>query len=181
MDVIDDEHINKDAHLPTTDDDLKDDLHGKVNIIEYHKLKQVKNIDDILKNDCCIFLIENTMRKNPPVGHWTCIMKRKERDGSYTLSYFDSYGRKPDYKGYAQKNNGQITRLMVNSPYNLEYNPLNVQSKGYATCGRHCVVRLIYKDRPLKEYMQFMKFFKNRKNGIGDDELVTYITENISH
>lgn len=174
-----DQFIQKQSHMATTDDDLKNELHGHTNIIQYHQLKKVKNIDDILINNCCIFLIENTMHTNPPVGHWTCIMKRKEKDGTYTLSYFDSYGRKPDYKGYKQKNNGQITRLMMKSPYNLEYNPLDVQSAGYATCGRQCIVRLIFKDKPLSQYIKFMKFFKHRGKGTGNDELVTYITGNI--
>ena len=65
---------------------------------------------------------------------------------------------------------------MYYSPYKLEYQPYDFQSKGYATCGRHCIVRLIFKDRPLRDYIKFMKTFKGR-----DDEIVTLITGGIQH
>jgi hypothetical protein len=162
-----DKQIERWAHGATTDEDLLKVV--KTNIIPYSKLKNVKKIDDILINNSCIFLIENTMGNN--VGHWVCIVKRPQDN---TLSYFDSYGRLPDY--YKQKDPiPEISRLMYYSPYKLEYNSHDYQSKGYATCGRHCIVRIIMKDEPLSNYYKLMKTFKN------DDELVTFLTSMIQH
>lgn len=163
-----DKQINRWAHKATTDHDLLSLI--KTNVIPYSDLKHVKKIEDILVNGSCIFLIENTMGNG--IGHWVCICLRKK---DKTLSYFDSYGRKPDY--YKQKDPiPEISRLMYYSPYKLEYQPYDFQSKGYATCGRHCIVRLIFKDRPLRDYIKFMKTFKGR-----DDEIVTLITGGIQH
>jgi len=134
------------------------------NVLRYSKLKNVNNIDDILKNDSVVILIEND---KSDVGHWVCIVKRNN-----TLSFFDSYGRPPDPDMYLDGAHTYpyLSKLLLDSPYELEYSEYDYQKSGVSTCGRHVIVRIIMKDKSLEDYHKFMTSFKN------DDALVSTIT-----
>ena len=136
------------------------------NIIGYSMLKNIVNIDDILYNDTCIILYETT--NNDKVGHWVCLCKRNN-----TLSFFDSYGRIPDDIKYNVQE-PYLSLLLYNSPYNLEYSEHNYQlQKNSATCGYHCIVRILFKNKSLAYYQKFMSQFNNQ------DDLVIAITNMI--
>jgi len=134
----------------------------RTNIIVYGNLRKYKKIDDIFVNDSAIILYENTAGN---IGHWTCLVKRYN-----TISYFDSYGKIPDHPRYLKGKYPYLTRLLYDSPYKLEYNEFNYQRAGVATCGHHCIVRILFKNNSLEEYQNFMSKFKN------DDEVVTAIS-----
>ena len=154
--------INRLQHYPISDNDILKVL--DTNVIKYSNLQYVKKIDDILRNDSLVILIESN---NSPVGHWVCIVKHNN-----TLSYFDSYGRPPDPDIYLDGGNTDpyLSKLLLDSPYDLEYNEYDYQARGVSTCGRHCIVRIIMKDKSLEDYNEFMRSFKD------DDALVSAIT-----
>ncbi len=93
----------------------------------------------------------------------------------------DSYGDKPDEifkyipKKIRQKYNftgkPYLSKLLINSPYKIEYNEIQGQKdgEGIATCGRHCIFRILLKDLPLETYQAIMQMFDG-------DELVTKLT-----
>lgn len=148
------------THLPTSDKYILSKI--KTNIIVYSKLKNYKNIDDIFINNSCIILY-NEKRL---IGHWVAIIKRQN-----TISYFDSYGRIPDHPYYEGTEFPYLSMLLLKCKYILEYNECNLQKSNTSTCGHHCIVRILFKDKPLSEYHNFMKKFKN------DDDLVTFISK----
>lgn len=71
--------------------DITNSLNGKCNIIMYEDLRNVDNIEDVLINDCCIILYQNTKNN----GHWVVLNKRYS-DETPIFEFFDSYGGAPD-------------------------------------------------------------------------------------
>jgi hypothetical protein len=159
--------INRLERKPISDIDILKTI--RTRIIKYSQLKIFRHIDDIFINGSFVILIENPSSN---VGHWVCVVKRGVGKNAI-ISYFDSYGRKPDPPLYLGCGIPYLTRLLLNSGYVVEYNKHNYQGRGTSTCGRHCIVRIIMKDKPLSDYRQFMNMFKN------DDKLVTAITSMI--
>jgi hypothetical protein len=154
------EHIQKMTRMPTSDKYILSKI--KTNIIANSDLELVDDIDELFENDSFIVLYENTAGD---VGHWVAVVRRGD-----TLSYFDSYGRKPDFPKYIGNKYPHLSRLLYNSRYNLEYNEKNLQEKNRATCGHHAIVRILFKNEPLADYHKFMEKFDN------DDEIVTAIS-----
>ena len=74
---------------PLSDKNIFDKLNGRTNIIMYNQLNNVKNIDDILKDNSVVILFEN----RPKRGHWVCLIKYfNKKRGRWTIEFFDSYG-----------------------------------------------------------------------------------------
>ena len=149
---------------PLSDGDILAILGTRV--IRYEELKNYSNIDDVLKNNSLVLLINN---KAGPIGHWVCLVKRGK-----VLSYFDSAGRAPDPPEYNIKN-PYLSKLLYKSPYELEYSEKRYQKRLTSTCGRHVILRIIMKDRPLSEYQHLMNKFKNKDDFVS---AVTYFMGN---
>jgi hypothetical protein len=102
------------------------------------------------------------------------------------VEYFDSYGGKVDNplnwincktRKALGSNNCLLTNMLDECPYDVIYNPIVYQSKSpkIATCGRHCVFRilnLLKKNMDLEGYYSFMKREK-KKTGLNYDKLVS--------
>lgn len=152
---------------------------GKVKIVRYQDLYKYKNIDDLLKPyNACIILIET--QEN--FGHWTALLKYKQ-DGRWTVEHFDSYGLSPDdelkfvpdsMKRKLGEDHPKLTEFLYKSPYKVVYNKYKLQElkKGVNTCGRWCGLRVVFKDIPLKK---FIEAFKNSKR-MSPDEWVVALT-----
>lgn len=147
--------------LPTSNEYILSKI--KTRIINYNDLKYFNNIDDVFINNSFIIFYPN---KHSNVGHWCCCIKRNN-----TISYFDSYGLPPTDR-YLNGGFPYLSKLLLKSPYTLEYSEVDYQLKksGVSSCGHHCIVRILFKDRPLEEYQNFMDTFDN------DDEVVTAIS-----
>lgn len=156
-------HLDKSIMKPISDRYILSKLN--TNVVLYDDLKNYNNIDDALINNSLIILYSNYPS---PVGHWCCVVKRGR-----TLSYFDSFGRKPDNKKKLNGSYPYLSALLLNSNYDLEYNEYDFQSKETSTCGHHCIVRILFKNNSLEEYQKFMSQFNN------DDEVVTAISQMI--
>ncbi len=146
-------------HAPTTDKDLLKAVDTK--ITPYTKLKNIKKIDDIIKNDAAIIFYDHTAGN---IGHWCCLTKRGN-----LIEFFDPYGRNIDSPRYMHGRPQYLKNLLRKSKYDVRYNPFDFQGKGTATCGRHVVARILFKDKTLREYKKFM-------DGINDDDLVSFLT-----
>lgn len=153
-------------------------LDGKANVIIYPKLNEYSTIDEVLgPYNACILLFE----AKPKYGHWVCLMKRDN-----IIEFFNSYGGFPDdsldkIPLQFRKKTGQeyplLSLLLLNSPYELEYNEFSFQkkNKNIKTCGRHSVVRLLLKELDIYQYKYLLDMLC-KKTGLNYDELVTLIT-----
>lgn len=163
---------------PLGDSDIRKILGDEIKIISYPQLENYNNIDDIFDSQGRCILLFLTIDET--TGHWLCM--HKEGD---SIHYFDPYGRGVDKdKQWLSKNKlrelNQDKPLLMNllraSGKKVFYNTYEFQEdrKGINTCGRHCTVRLLYKDLDLYKYY---KLIKNSKKT--PDEFVSEITFDI--
>lgn len=155
-------------------------LNKKVNIVTYPELINYKTLDELLgPNEAVIILYETKKRS----GHWTLLFKLDDN----TVEHFDSYGIVPDdelefikesYRNISNQDIPYLSQLLYNSKYNIEYNefPLQEKRKNINTCGRHVVVRLLYRDHDIYEYVNMLTNSTNNP-----DIFVTYFTNLMSN
>jgi hypothetical protein len=160
---------------PLGDDDIREVLGGGVKIFSYPSLAGLRSIDQAFdKEGRCIILFPNA---SPTMGHWCCMIRRDNE-----IDFFDPYGEAPEDQkdGLSEQrleelniDRPYLTRLMRNSGMPIFYNTKDFQSEksNVATCGRHCAVRLLYKDLSLQQYADMIK-----KTGMTPDKFVTGMT-----
>ena len=159
-----------------SDSDIKKIL-PSIKITTYPQLEQMNSIDQLFdRKGRAILFCPNAA---PTVGHWVCMIRRPD-----AIEYFDSYGDKPEgYKkglGEAQKESLNIdepylTRLLRASGLPVYYNTKAFQtSRGdVATCGRHCIARLLYAADSLDDYNKAIQI-----SGMTPDKFVSGLTFN---
>ena len=119
----------------------------------------------------------------PNYGHWICVIKHLDR-----IEFFDPYGEpnlpdeelkliNDDVKNITNQNYPYLSKLLYNSNYPIEYNnyPFQEHNLDIKTCGRHCIVRILFKNLLLDEYYNLMSWL-SINSGLNYDQLVTYIT-----
>lgn len=174
---------------PLSDSQIYDLLEGNVNIVTYEDIHKYSSVEDLLGGfDQCIILF--CTHKN--YGHWTTLFINPT-DGK--LNFFNSYGDlKSKYEGYPdaplklidkkyRKDSYQdypyLSELMINSDYELEYNPYDFQklSNRIKTCGYWCVLRLYCKKMNDVKFNNFvMENCNNLK--ITPDDFVVFVINN---
>jgi hypothetical protein len=159
---------------PLSDVDIRDIL-GNVPIVPYPDLAKMQSIDDVLddKGRAILFFpnVSETM------GHWCCLFEQPKG-----LMFWDPYGDPPE----AQKDGlpaarlealdidrPDLTRLLRASGKPVYYNTREYQKDkaSVATCGRHCVVRLLYQPYGEDKYNSVIK-----SSGLSPDDFVVGLT-----
>lgn len=154
-------------------------LNDKANIVLYPNLYKYNNIDELLQPYGAFVLL---FEAKPKYGHWTCVFKVDNR----TLEFFNPYGGFPDdaleripqdFSLVSNQNHTYLSKLFIESPYNLTYNqyPFQKEEEDIRTCGRHCVVRLLCRQMTLDGYYVFMRQLSQILN-MDFDEIVTILT-----
>ena len=161
---------------PLTGNDIKQLFNNKIKIITYEELTHYNNIDELLHpyNRVCILYV---WKKDPnPYGHWICCF----RNVNNNIEVFDPFGNFVDDflntipKNFRIENNEyykQLSHLLVNSKYDVEYNDKPLQSKHTSTCGKWCAYRMLrnkdtieefhdlFTDNPLQNDKMILKLF----------------------
>lgn len=180
-----DENIENHESIALSNYEINNILNDKTKILTYKALPQFNDINQILepyKNFIMLYM------SRPNYGHWICVIKHPDR-----IEFFDPYGGKntPDeelnmindeVKEITNQNYPYLSQLLYDSNYPIEYNNYKFQEhkKGINTCGRHCIVRVLFKKLLLDDYHDLMTHLCNKLN-MNYDQLVTYITVNINH
>ena len=146
-----------------------------VNIYTYEDILGYQSIESLLgSKDACIILYQ--IQEN--YGHWILLMKHINH-----IEFFDPYAFKPDeelklstynLKMHRGKMIPYLSLLLSKVPYPVHYNKVQLQKykKNVNDCGRHCVVRYIYRNMEISDYVLFIG-----KNNMGDaDFCVSAIT-----
>ena len=61
-------------------DDLYRILENKTNIIDYKKLYNINNIDDVIKDGSCIILYTTGEKEGITFGHWCCVLTNEKKN-----------------------------------------------------------------------------------------------------
>ena len=137
--------------------DIKRMVGGQTNIIAYERLKTYSNLEQVLSPyGSCVLLYQT--REN--YGHWVVLIDR----GNKMLEFYDSYGLAPDEElkldnqFHLRIHGGKITphlgALIQAGGWSVKYNheQLQQQLADINTCGRYCVMRLIYKNLSIRKF-----------------------------
>jgi hypothetical protein len=171
--------LYKEIERPLSGKEIKDFI-PHCSIITYPDLYQYDNLESLFQNkntDCIIILYET----NHNYGHWTMLIDKPDR-----ITFFDSYNNQPDEqfsfipKNFKLENDmiyGYLIQLLLNSDKEIHYNNYKLQSKSknISTCGRHCIVRYMYKYLDDDDYYDMLNFVSS-KSGFSFDEIVTIKT-----
>ena len=157
-----------------SDEDIRKCL-GSTSIFPYPQLKSIQSINDVFDGKGrCMMLILTT---GPTEGHWVAMIKHGDH-----IEYFDPYGHKPDYEKSVipktrlrQLNEAEptLTTLLKSQPMPVIYNTHAFQKMGASmnTCGRHCITRLLYRNKSLEDYDTLI-----RSSGLSPDDFVAGTT-----
>jgi hypothetical protein len=165
--------IAKVKEYPLGDDDIRKLLGNDIKIWNYPQLKEVEDADDLFdEKGRAILLFPNV---SPTSGHWTCLINRPN-----SIDFFDPYGSPPDTDQKDGLSNNRLKQLEIDHPdltqllrasgkpvfYN--HHAFQSSSPSVATCGKHCVVRLLYAPYSLDKYGAIIK-----KSGMSADNFVS--------
>lgn len=158
------EDIEKKLKTPLTDKDV-DFYLGQGHIMKYNELNKITSIYDILPEHKSFKIILLESDKNS--GHWFALLRYNNN-----IEVFNSYGTKIENEfkfipGFIQKmldeNKKALYDLLMNSNNEDEiiYNHDALQStkKDIATCGRWCVMRILYMrdyEYTLEEFLDYI-------------------------
>jgi hypothetical protein len=100
------------------------------------------------------------------VGHWICGWQ--ESDGS--IKHFDAYGKAPNH--YTEEK--PYLNVLEEGPYTYSKHDFQSHNPNMDTCGRHALVRLMFKEYTDAQYAGLV-----HRNGNADEE-VTLMTLHIT-
>lgn len=169
--------------IALSDKDLLRLVHGKASILLYPNLIHYKSIEDVLGPYKATFLL---FCSQPKYGHWCLVFQSDE----HTIEFFNPYGGFPDdslnyidmeFRKKSNQLHTNLSRLLLHSPYQLEYNefPFQKKSADIKTCGRWCVVRLLNRNLNIYEFKDKIDRLK-RKLHLDGDQLVTLLTMKVN-
>ena len=145
--------------IPISDTEISQKLPG-LKIVSYPELANGLPFD---ADGRFMLLYVTDVSKDSQMGHWVCVYKKGN-----AIYYFDSYGNKPD-EPLSWMSQNKRKSLHQYTPYLFQhlkasglpvfYNPFPLQSPAHkiATCGKHCVIRLVHKDLGIDDYAAFLK------------------------
>lgn len=151
------------------------------NIFTLDKVEGAYSIDELLDRLGRGVLFFKTANDN--TGHWIGVLKQ----GGGVVEVYDPYGFKPDdledKLGALKGLNPDISvleDLIKRSGYRMIYNRQKNQSmsRDVATCGRHSVMRLMFRHLNNKQFNDFLKQIR-KEDGINPDDLATGLTMEI--
>jgi len=162
---------------PLSSDQIVKALNGKVKVVTSDQLYKFKTLDELLEpyNRTVILYIWKT---DPSYGHFTCLSKRGD-----VVDYFDPFGKTidsvnrelpKDFKSQNHLDYNYLTRLLLNSPYDIEYNEQPMQDKSSSVCGRYAIAKLALSDLPMDIFQRLFG-----KDTMKNDLLVTAMTREI--
>lgn len=152
--------------------DIQRLVNKPIRFVKYDDLVKMKSYKDLFKGYDCILLLYNDPNINPNVGHWVGL-KRFKND----VNFFDSYGTKPDetLKEISYNYNNELCRLLLDSPYNIHYNPVKLQSDTTQVCGRYVALFFHYCEDNVDDFVKKLEKMAKDK-GITTDQLVVELT-----
>ena len=165
---------------PLSDAVIRAALGNDVKIFTYPELNQLRHIDQCFDTKGRCILLYLTVSNS--AGHWVCMLKK----GS-TIEYFDSYGEPPEQPltelptsklQQLGQTDSTLMMLFKASGYKVYYNtfPFQQDRAGVATCGRHCVARLLYAPKSLEQYYSIVK-----SSGLTPDNFVSGLVYDALH
>lgn len=166
---------------PMDDSEIKHYL-PETPILTYSNLTNYDNLEELLPDNNSYIII--LYQEEPNKGHWVALLKYNDM-----FEYFDSYAHTIDkplewiplgIRKELDQDTKHLTKLLKKSGKKYIYNKTKYQSDNptIATCGRHCVFRILNnKENNLNcdEYKELMEKLKNKMKLNYDEIVSTFI------
>lgn len=159
---------------PTTDEQLKHALRGDVTCMIYQDFAKYSKIEDVFRDSLNVVVVFPVEKYNQ--GHYIAVLYYPDKN---LVSVFDPYGYSleedinlADYLDhYDDRVKFALLTLLENFSGTVQVNrvPFQNKSDAIATCGKHCVMRILY--RHIVDVEDYRKFLKYRN--LTPDEIVT--------
>lgn len=144
----------------------------------YSDFKKVKSIDQLFDRDRNYIFI--MYRSGLLIGHWVVLLRRYNN----IIEFFDSYGIMIDNeltwlpmdlrKKFSQTER-LLTKLLIGSDYKIHYNDYRFQGKKSMTCGRWCILRVVFSDLNENEFYKLIEKAK-KISSLTNDQLAIELT-----
>ena len=160
--------FDNDETTPSTDSDLKQATHNRVKIIDYDKLKDYNDIDELLPKPKSAFIL--LYEHAPNQGHWTVV----GRDVDDNYFHFCSYGSDVDEPLNWTPTNVRaglgagikhLSRLFNGREVLYNSTPFQDENSDEATCGEFSafIVNQILSGKPFEEALINLEKLKQPK------------------
>lgn len=148
-----------------TGEDIHQMTKGEVNILPYHTLANAMNLDDILGSSGAAILL---YEMHSGTGHWVLISKKEAtQTAGEHIEFFDPLGLEMDtelprvphnVRASLNEDVPHLTRLVRASGLGVVWNRMKLQkdAEHINTCGRHCVVRWLFRKNSLPIYQHLL-------------------------
>ena len=160
---------------PLSDGDIRSILGDDIKIFTYPQLKGLRSANDLFdrKGRCLILFLTESATE----GHWCCLLNKTKG-----IEFFDPYGDTPEeVKDEIPKEKRE--QLDMDSPYLMRLlrasgrpvftntHAFQKEKRDVNTCGRHCIVRLLYAPKSLETYSRIIT-----SSGLSPDDFVSGVT-----
>ena len=151
---------------------VKQFVNKPMNFVYYDQLKNMRDWRDLFGRCKRVLLLYSDPNISVTMGHWVGLKIVGNR-----LIFFDSYGYNPDdgLKFITYPYQAELARILYNSPYDLHYNGIKLQSDDTAVCGRYVALFLKYCGYDVDKFVETLIKMAN-EIGITTDELVVKLT-----
>lgn len=150
-------------------------------VVSYDKIHKYKTLDQLLGKDGCVVILYLTSEH---YGHYVLVFKRGK-----TIEFYDPYGIGVDneftfipkeFQGESNQDYPYLTQLLYNSGYKIHRNQYRLQKgkNGVNCCGRHALVRLLFRNLNEDQYKDLLKTL-SKKFKTNADGIVTLMTRDI--
>ena len=167
--------------------DFKNIFGDDVKIVEFPKLEQYNNINELLVNKkdyCIIFYIENIINTSQ-VGHWTALMRDNNKYfffDSYGISYINELSYIPKQKRLKYNENiNYLDKLLKDKKKEVSKYQYQKFKNNINTCGRYVSIILFLfinmKKFNFDDVYNILSIIKKKYKMKSFDQLSVFLTE----
>jgi hypothetical protein len=161
---------------PMNDSEIKHYL-PNTPLITYPELGNYNSLEELLPENKSYVII--LYQDSPNKGHWVCVLRYDDK-----FEYFDSYGNKIDdplnwvplgIRKELDQMTPYLSNMLKGKKYVWNNKKFQEENPEVATCGRHCVFRILNNEENnlnLKEYIKVMEEIK-KNTKLNYDEIVS--------
>jgi len=176
--------LTEEVSHPLDDAEIRKALGSGINIIPYNDLKEYNYFPFDRKGRLIVFFAVDSQYS----GHWQCVLRYPDEK---VIEYFDPYGIDPmigcqswmtKAKQVELGEDVNYAKILLTNEHDRGYkcvynhhkfqneNDMNIQ-----TCGRWCIVRLLFYKLTNEKFFQFISKME-KDTGLTGDGLITFVT-----
>lgn len=171
--------FDNDVNTPSTDLDLKNATHNRIQIIDYDQLARYNDIDELLPNPKSAFIL--LYEHAPNKGHWTTVGRDVNNDYYFFCSYGSDMDEPLNWVNLQTRNKvgaGQkyLSKIFNGRPVLYNSTVFQDENTNEAVCGEFAayVVNETLKGVPFENILQNLENIKEPRHKTYAESIVDY-------